>query len=68
MILLGRVKWFNALKGYGFIETKKGPDVYVHFTDIVGKNFRSLNKGQKVLYSIVRGKHGLMAQNVRPLF
>ncbi len=67
-IMLGRVKWFNADKGYGFIESGSGKDVFVHYSDIVSKNFRALNEGQKVIYSIVRGKRGLMAQSVRPLY
>ena len=48
MILLGEVHWFNPYKGYGFIRTKKGVDVFVHFTAIKGTGFRRLHDGEKV--------------------
>lgn len=67
MILIGRVRWFDNAKGYGFITTKDGKDVFVHYTAIMCENFRSLEDGQLVCYRIVRGKRGLMAQNVIPL-
>ncbi len=67
MVIIGRVKWFNPEKGFGFIERSVGPDVFVHFSAIQTHGYRSLNDGQKVLYQITRGKHGLMAQNVKPL-
>ena len=46
--MVGKVKWFNAEKGYGFIEQENGEDVFVHFTAIQGDGFRTLEEGQKV--------------------
>lgn len=67
MINVGIVKWFNPEKGFGFIEHAPGADIFVHFTAIQQNGYRSLNDGQRVCYQIVRGKHGLMAINVKPL-
>jgi CspA family cold shock protein len=64
MYMVGRVKWFNAEKGYGFIEQENGEDVFVHFTAIQGEGFRSLEEGQKVEFEIVSGKRGPQAANV----
>ncbi|WP_414478181.1 cold-shock protein [Phascolarctobacterium sp.] len=61
MILLGEVHWFNPYKGYGFIRTKKGVDIFVHFTAIKGTGFRTLHDGEKVFYQIVRNQQGLVA-------
>jgi cold shock protein len=60
----GTVKWFNATKGYGFIERQGGPDVFVHFTAIQAEGFRTLQEGQKVEFSIEKGPKGLQAANV----
>ena len=61
----GTVKWFNAEKGYGFIEPDDGSeDVFVHYTGIAGSGFRSLEEGDKVTYKMARGKKGMQAQNV----
>ncbi len=60
----GTVKWFNASKGYGFIERQGGPDVFVHFTAINSEGFRTLQEGQKVEFSIEKGPKGLQAANV----
>jgi CspA family cold shock protein len=60
----GTVKWFNAAKGYGFIERQGGPDVFVHFTAIQADGFRSLQEGQQVEFSIENGPKGLQAANV----
>lgn len=60
----GTVKWFNASKGYGFIERQGGPDVFVHFTAINQDGFRSLQEGQQVEFSIEKGPKGLQAANV----
>jgi len=60
----GRVKWFNAEKGYGFIEREDGPDVFVHYTAIKSEGFRSLNQGDVVEFDIVEGPKGLQAANV----
>lgn len=60
----GIVKWFNASKGYGFIERQGGPDVFVHFTAIQSDGFRTLQEGQRVEFSIEQGPKGLQAANV----
>jgi len=63
----GTVKWFNADKGYGFIEQENGPDVFVHFRSIVGDGFKSLNEGQRVEFDVTQGQKGPQAENVKPL-
>ncbi|MGI6643894.1 MAG: cold-shock protein [Bacillota bacterium] len=60
----GKVKWFNAEKGYGFIERDDGPDVFVHYTAIQTEGFRTLNQGDIVEFDIVDGPKGLQAANV----
>ncbi len=60
----GKVKWFNAEKGYGFIEVEGGNDVFVHFTAIVGEGFKTLDEGQEVQFEIVEGDRGPQAANV----
>ncbi|MEJ2598594.1 MAG: cold shock domain-containing protein [Anaerolineales bacterium] len=60
----GTVKWFNASKGYGFIERQGGPDVFVHFTAIQSDGFRTLQEGQQVEFSIEQGPKGLQAAHV----
>ncbi len=61
----GRVKWFNDAKGYGFIARDNGPDVFVHYSAIVGDGFRSLAEGQMVQFEITEGPKGLQATNVQ---
>ena len=63
----GTVKWFNDSKGYGFIQREDGPDVFVHFSAIVGNGFRSLREGQPVEFDITQGPKGPQASNVKPL-
>ncbi len=63
--ITGTVKWFNASKGYGFIERQDGPDVFVHFTAIQAEGFRTLQEGQQVEFSIEQGPKGLQAANVK---
>jgi cold shock protein len=63
--ITGTVKWFNASKGYGFIEHQDGPDVFVHFTAIEADGFRTLQEGQQVEFSIEQGPKGLQAANVK---
>ena len=60
----GKVKWFNAEKGFGFIEREEGEDVFVHFSAIQGEGFKSLEEGQSVEFDIVEGNRGLQAANV----
>lgn len=62
--VVGTVKWFNASKGYGFIEHSGGADVFVHFTAIQSDGYRSLQEGQKVEFSIEQGPKGQQAANV----
>lgn len=60
----GTVKWFNAEKGFGFIERESGDDVFVHFSAILGDGFKSLEEGQAVSFEIVDGNRGPQASNV----
>lgn len=60
----GKVKWFNAEKGYGFIETEEGGDVFVHFSAIQTEGFKTLEEGQAVEFDIVEGARGPQAANV----
>ena len=60
----GTVKWFNAEKGYGFIEREDGSDVFVHFSAIQDEGFKSLSEGQNVTFDIVDGNRGPQAANV----
>ena len=60
----GKVKWFNAEKGYGFIEREDGSDVFVHFSAIQDEGFKSLSEGQNVTFDIVDGNRGPQAANV----
>ncbi|AEF95382.1 cold-shock DNA-binding domain protein [Desulfotomaculum nigrificans CO-1-SRB] len=62
--MLGKVKWFNAEKGYGFIEREEGGDVFVHFSAIQEEGFKSLTEGQEVEFDIVEGARGPQAANV----
>jgi CspA family cold shock protein len=62
--MVGRVKWFNAEKGFGFIERDGGDDVFVHFSAIQGDGFKSLDEGQKVEFEVVAGDRGPQAANV----
>ncbi len=60
----GTVKWFNATKGFGFIERDEGKDVFVHYSAIEGSGYRSLEEGQRVEFVVVEGQKGLQAQDV----
>lgn len=61
---IGKVKWFNEQKGYGFIQQDNGPDVFVHFTAIQGEGFKTLTEGQNVEFDVVDGEKGPQAANV----
>ncbi|MBW3576878.1 MAG: cold-shock protein [Actinobacteria bacterium] len=63
----GTVKWFNADKGYGFIQPDEGgEDLFVHFSAIQVPGYKSLNEGQKVTYEVTQGQKGPQASNVQP--
>jgi CspA family cold shock protein len=61
----GTVKWFNAEKGFGFIEREGGDDVFVHFSAIQGEGFKTLEEGQKVTFDVEQGARGPQAANVQ---
>ncbi len=60
----GTVKWFNATKGYGFIQRAEGKDVFVHFTAINTSGYRTLEEGQQVEFEVIQGEKGPQAQEV----
>lgn len=62
--MMGKVKWFSAEKGYGFIEREDGDDVFVHFSAIQDEGFKTLAEGQDVAFEIVEGTRGPQASNV----
>jgi len=62
----GTVKWFNASKGYGFIQRQSGEDVFVHFSAIQSDGYKTLNEGQRVEFEVKQGPKGLQAENVTP--
>jgi CspA family cold shock protein len=64
---IGTVKWFNKVKGYGFISRDAEGDVFVHFSAIEGEGFRTLYEGQRVEFDVEQGTKGLRATQVRPL-
>jgi cold shock protein len=64
-VATGIVKFFNAEKGYGFISREQGDDVFVHFSNIQGTGYKTLDEGQRVEFDIAPGRKGDEAQNVR---
>lgn len=60
----GTVKWFDSAKGYGFIQTEEGNDVFVHYTGIAKQGYRVLNEGQEVTFDVTAGKNGPQAVDV----
>ena len=63
---VGKVKWFNESKGYGFIESENGQDLFVHFSEIQGEGFKTLNEGQTVEFQETMGQKGPQASQVVP--
>jgi cold shock protein len=63
----GTVKWFNAVKGYGFLGRENGPDVFVHFSAINSEGYKQLKEDQRVQFEIVKGPKGPQAANVTVL-
>ena len=61
------MKFFNADKGFGFISREQGDDVFVHFSNIQGDGYKSLDEGQQVEFDLAPGRKGEEAQNVRPI-
>ena len=66
-MVTGTVKWFNADKGYGFITVDNGDEVFVHFSEIQGEGFKTLEEGQKVEFEVTQGNRGPQASNVQKL-
>lgn len=62
--MIGTVKWFNAEKGFGFITTEEGKDVFAHFSQIQKDGFKSLEEGEEVEFDVVEGDKGLQAENI----
>ena len=63
----GTVKWFNSTKGYGFVTSEDGQDVFVHHSDIQGEGFKTLDEGQAVEFDIGEGPKGPKAANIRKI-
>ncbi len=63
----GTVKWFNGEKGFGFIEQAEGPDVFVHFSEIQGTGYKTLDEGQAVEFEVTQGPKGAQASQVRAI-
>ncbi len=63
----GTVKWFNAEKGFGFITTDEGTDVFAHFSQIQKEGFKTLEEGQRVRFEVVESDKGLQAENIEIL-
>lgn len=62
---VGKVKWFNEKKGFGFISQDNGPDVFVHYSAITGDGFKTLTEGDSVTFEVTNGPKGQQAVNVR---
>ncbi len=65
--MIGTVKWFNESKGFGFIQQENGPDLFVHFSNIQGGGFKTLQEGQQVSFVEGAGQKGPQAEQVTPL-
>jgi CspA family cold shock protein len=66
-VTTGTVKFFNAEKGFGFISREQGDDVFVHFSNIQGDGYKTLEEGQRVEFDVAPGRKGEQAENVRPI-
>lgn len=64
-MLKGKVKWFDTKKGFGFIQSEDGNDVFVHYTSILSEGFKNLEQGQAVTFELTEGKKGPQADSVR---
>ena len=62
--MVGKVKWFNANRGYGFINHEQGGDIFVHYTQIVDEGFKTLEEGQEVEFELLQTEKGYQARNV----
>ena len=62
----GKVKWFNKVKGFGFVTTEEGKEIFIHFTGIANEGFRTLKEGQEVIFDIEDAAKGPQAVNVKP--
>ena len=62
--MLGKVKWFNKQKGFGFIEQENEQDIFVHYQSVIGDGFRTLEEGQSVEFDVIQGPRGEQASNV----
>ena len=60
----GKVKWFNAEKGFGFIVSEEGKEVFVHYSSIVSDGYKTLNEGEEVTFEVVEGEKGQLAKDV----
>lgn len=67
MVIRGKVKWFNNLKGYGFIEYKENEDIFVHYSTIIKDGYKTLDEGQIVEFDLIETETGYQARNVRPI-
>ena len=65
--VIGSVKWFDAAKGFGFLEREDGDDVFVHFRAIQGDGFKTLDEGQQVEFTVTKGDEGWQAEDVSPV-
>ena len=64
--MVGKVKWFNNEKGYGFIEYKENEDIFVHYSQILQDGYKSLNQGENVYFELIETDKGFQAKNVQP--
>lgn len=65
--MIGKVKWFNAEKGFGFISQKEGSDIFVHYSQIAQEGYKTLEENQEVEYEVIETPKGLQARNVKAI-